>query len=194
MCYLCDIHFSKASWKERKLFLTRFTAARLFTTTHVVSETSIDIHIGYVWPIFIMLNGSPALSLICGITQRPVSLARRDGFHRENDVTATDTSFTQAPIKCYQSIAEIHVILLKSQWCWNIYALLIAFQISYDKNMMFTEILGHPLFFTRKEDSFSSSHHAYGVSRNCRQKLALFQGFKARSVVNLWIYWSFKLL
>jgi len=43
------------SWKERKLFLTRFTAG-LFTTTHVVSETSIDI----TGTIFIMLNESPA--------------------------------------------------------------------------------------------------------------------------------------
>lgn len=42
-------------------------------------------------------------------------IVRRDGFHSENDVTAADTSFTQAPIKCYQSAAEIHVILLKSQ-------------------------------------------------------------------------------
>lgn len=56
-----------------------------------------------------MLNGSPALSLICGITQRPILLAQRDGFHRENDVTATDMSFTQAPIKCYQSVAEIYM-------------------------------------------------------------------------------------
>lgn len=152
MCYLCDIQLSKASWKERKLFLTRFTAARLFTTTHVVSETSIDIHIGYVWPIFIMLNGSPALLLICGITQRPISLARRDGFHR--DVTATDTSFTQAPIKCYQSIAEIYVILLKSQWCWNIYALLIAFQISYDKYDVYGNIRASFIFYSKRRFVF----------------------------------------
>jgi len=55
-CTIYDIQLSKASWKERKLFLTRFTAAGLFTTTHVVSETSIDIP----GTIFIMLNESPA--------------------------------------------------------------------------------------------------------------------------------------
>jgi len=47
--------------------------------------------------IFIMLNKSSS-SLIYGITQCSRLLVRRDGFHRENDVTATDTSFPQPTI------------------------------------------------------------------------------------------------
>lgn len=93
-CAIYDIQLSKASWKERKLFLTRFTAARLFTTTHVVSETSIDIPGTY--DIYNVKRESS--SLIYGITQCSRLFVRRDGFHRENDVTATDTSFPWAAI------------------------------------------------------------------------------------------------
>lgn len=106
-------------------------------------------------------------------------IVRRDGFHSENDVTAADTSFTQAPIKCYQSAAEIHVILLKSQWRWNIYALhCFTFRINYDKYDVCKKISAITIiFFFKWRFAFFRHPRAYTMSKFLKlPKVSIVQG------------------